>query len=107
MYSKLAIVATAAFALFAAAAPAPNAPQYTCSTGPVKCCNSMYKPGSEEHSFIEGLLGLKTGDILSNIFTNCSPLVDVLGGGCSGQTVCCNKVSDNGLVNFNCNNVKL
>ncbi|KAF8701379.1 hypothetical protein AX14_008854 [Amanita brunnescens Koide BX004] len=90
MYSKLAILATAAFALFAAAAPTPNAPKSTCSTGPVQCCNGeTFKKDSPGFSTIAGLLGVDTGDVASNIFTDCSPF----DGGCGGQTACCNKVN--------------
>ncbi|KAF8728399.1 hypothetical protein AX14_006700 [Amanita brunnescens Koide BX004] len=104
MYSKLAILATAAFALFAAAAPTPNMPSSTCSTGPIQCCNGKkYDAGSPEFGAITGLLGgVTTGNILSNVFTGCSSLVG--GSGCDGQTACCDKVDSNSLVGLNCYN---
>ena len=69
MLSKLAIVATAAFAIFASAAPLARR-----DSGDVLCCNSKTSSNSAQATQLYGLLGV----VVQEIGIDCVPIA-VLG----------------------------
>ncbi|KAF8344928.1 hydrophobin-251 [Amanita rubescens] len=103
MFSKLAVVATVAFAIFAAAAPTPGG-SFNCSTGTQKCCNSVQDAKSPEAAgVIAGLLGVGVGQITGMVGLNCIDAIPILGGSsCDNQAACCKGNNFNGAVVLGC-----
>lgn len=104
MFSKLAIVATVAFAAFAAAAPAPWAyvtifffllanssadvaiSQGQCSTGPQQCCDTVQKADTPQALKALGSLGLQVAaDVLVGL--TCTPISVIAISGASSWLV--------------------
>ncbi|KAF8128616.1 hydrophobin [Boletus edulis] len=89
----------------------PSTKPYKCNGGSVHCCNSLEKAG--HGGKIDDLLKLAgLAVVLDDLAgANCSPIsaVSALGSGskCSQQTVCCSKVSQNGLVNAGCSPIDI
>ena len=75
MYSKLALVATAALAIFATAAPAPLARR---DGGNVVCCDTKTMSDSPQALSVLGPLSIVL-DVIQEIGINCLP-ISVLGG---------------------------
>jgi len=111
MFSKLALVATTAFALLAVAAP--NGAKGTteqgqqCQTGPQLCCQDIQPSDSPQSKGLLGLLGIVL-DAVIPIGVTCSPItvIGAAGGSnCATQPVCCDQ-SDfgglGGLLNLGC-----
>ncbi|KAL4255119.1 Hydrophobin [Pleurotus pulmonarius] len=94
----------AALAALAAATPLAVRTDSKCNTGTVHCCNTVSKESSYEKSKVAGLLALGAlKGIAGEIYSDCSPLVTILGASsCSAQTVCCDNNKFNGLVNVGC-----
>lgn len=104
-------------ALSSLAAAAPNAVARgssgsSCGNGnTMQCCNQTYTTTSTNINYLEGLLGIVlSGNLGSLLGLNCSPIT-VLGVGsgtsCTQQTVCCDNVTFNGLINIGCINISL
>jgi hypothetical protein len=80
MFSKLAVVATVAFAIFAAAAPTPGG-SFTCTTGTQQCCDSVQDAKSAAATgVIAGLLGVVVGPVTGLVGLNCVNAIPILGG---------------------------
>ncbi|KAI1798184.1 fungal hydrophobin [Ganoderma leucocontextum] len=105
MFSRVAVFATLALPLLAAATPVELAARQSCSTGSEQCCNSTVAANSAEANVLLGLLGIVLGDITGLIGLNCSPL-NVIGVGsgnaCTAQAVCCTNNNVGGLISIGC-----
>ncbi|KAF9533701.1 hydrophobin [Crepidotus variabilis] len=107
MFSKLAVVFVASIAAFVAAAP--GGINNSCNTGPVQCCNSLYKSDSSEVNVIKQLIGIDI-PVDALVGANCSPLSIIgVGGGssCQSQPVCCSNNSFKGLVAVGCSPINV
>ncbi|KAF7416419.1 hypothetical protein PC9H_002685 [Pleurotus ostreatus] len=117
MFSKPAVLATTALATFAAATPLVARTEPTCSSTEIKCCenvgtaavvSSVLTPilASNGLGTLLSLLGLNAvvalvfGGVDVVLGLTCSG-IDV-GGSCNAQTVCCENVQFNGLINVGC-----
>ncbi|KAF5377150.1 hypothetical protein D9757_008798 [Collybiopsis confluens] len=102
MQFKLAIV-TAALATLACASPAPASelitrghggdcvPASSCSTGPIKCCETLSSATSALVVPVLGMLGIVLSNTDVNVGLNC--LNVLTGGTCNAQAVCCSNNS--------------
>jgi len=101
MFSKLALVATTAFAVLAVAAPTGGGGQ--CSTGEQHCCNSVQQSNSPQAAGLLGSLGVQLAGIVP-VGLTCTPLsgLALSSQSCSQQPVCCNGNNFNGLVVIGC-----
>ncbi|KAF4565326.1 hypothetical protein EYR36_001896 [Pleurotus pulmonarius] len=118
MFSKPAVLATTALATFAAATPLVARTEPTCSSTEIKCCenvgtaavvSSVLTPILTSLPFIGLLLPILGLDkIVVALFgavdvvlgLTCSGIA--IGGSCNAQTVCCENVQFNGLINVGC-----
>ncbi|PPQ77840.1 hypothetical protein CVT25_015334 [Psilocybe cyanescens] len=103
MFSKLALVAVASMAVFAAA----GTTQDSCNTGAIQCCNQLYKSGTAQANLLTSVLGVVAGPVTGLVGANCSPIDVIATGGnsCTQQPVCCTSNHFNGLVNVGCSPV--
>ncbi|TFK37483.1 fungal hydrophobin-domain-containing protein [Crucibulum laeve] len=105
MFSKVALLATASLAIFAAASPIAEAGSNQCSTGTVQCCNSFQDAKSAQvTSLLSGLAGVDVGAITGQVGVECNP-ISVIGAGfnsCKAQTACCTGNNFNGAVVVGC-----
>ncbi|KAJ8689813.1 hypothetical protein PTI98_012674 [Pleurotus ostreatus] len=61
-----------------------------CNTESVKCCNKSEDAETFKKSASAALIPIKIGDITGKVYSECSPIVGLIGGSsCSAQTVCC------------------
>nr|P16934.1 RecName: Full=Fruiting body protein SC4; AltName: Full=Hydrophobin SC4; Flags: Precursor [Schizophyllum commune]AAA33927.1 Sc4 protein [Schizophyllum commune] len=107
-------LALLALPALAAAAPVPGGGKgagQACNSGPVQCCNETTTvANAQKQGLLGGLLGVVVGPITGLVGLNCSPIsvVGVLtGNSCTAQTVCCDHVTQNGLVNVGCTPISL
>ncbi|EIW55699.1 fungal hydrophobin [Trametes versicolor FP-101664 SS1] len=102
----IARVATAIVALAAATAVGATAviPRSTCSTGEIKCCNSVQQANSPSAAALLGLLGVVVQGVDVLVGLTCDPISVVGAGGnsCSANTVCCENNSYGGLISIGC-----
>ncbi|KAG6333857.1 hypothetical protein ID866_5232 [Astraeus odoratus] len=81
-----------------------------CSTGTISCCNSVqsvsYSASSSQVTSLTSWLGIPIPSVPGQVGLNCSPIGGT-GGNCVSQTVCCNNVQFNGLINFGCINIAI
>ncbi|KAI0694083.1 fungal hydrophobin-domain-containing protein [Cerioporus squamosus] len=102
MFAKL--ITISALAILAAATPAP-APDASCSTGPIQCCNTVTKASDPAAAGILASIGVVVQDINALVGLTCSP-VTVIGVGtgdsCDAQTVCCENNSFGSLISIGC-----
>ncbi|KAF9533684.1 hydrophobin [Crepidotus variabilis] len=105
MFSKLVVIFVASVASFVAAAP--GGISNSCDTGPVQCCDSLYKSDSAEFNVIKQLVGANV-PIGALVGSQCSPLSIIgVGGGssCKSEPVCCDDNKFGGLVAVGCSPV--
>nr|ABB84487.1 HGFI [Grifola frondosa]ABO42329.1 hydrophobin [Grifola frondosa] len=102
MFSKLAIFATAAFAVLAAATPVRR---QQCTTGQLQCCESTSTANDPATSELLGLIGVVISDVDALVGLTCSP-ISVIGVGsgsaCTANPVCCDSSPIGGLVSIGC-----
>ncbi|KAG6375852.1 hydrophobin 2 [Boletus reticuloceps] len=100
-------------ALAAVAAAAPNVLEArttapVCNSGSQYCCNQKFSNPMDFKGGPLGLLGVLLG-LGVNAGVECTPVtvIGLLSNGaqCTQQTVCCNDVKQNGLVNVACSPV--
>jgi len=108
MFSKLALVATTAFAVLAIAAPTGDGNAGECSTGGQYCCNSVQQSDAPQAAGLLGALGLQLAGIVP-VGLTCDPLsaVALQRQSCSQQPVCCNGDSFNGLIVLACSPINI
>ncbi|PPR01342.1 hypothetical protein CVT24_006342 [Panaeolus cyanescens] len=109
MFSKLAILAAASMAIFAAAAPQGGI-NNSCNTGDIKCCNQVMSSESAAFKGIASLLALDVTGITGQVAMGCSPITVIgLGSGanCKAQPVCCSGNKYNGLINVGCSPISI
>jgi len=107
MFSKLTLVATVAFAVFASASPLSTRGE--CSTGDQVCCNTFQKASSPQAQEALGALAAEIGADVP-IGLTCSPITALgLAGGssCSQQPVCCNNDNFTGLIAIGCTPINI
>ncbi|KAF7419395.1 hypothetical protein PC9H_001985 [Pleurotus ostreatus] len=101
MFFQTTIVA--ALASLAVATPLALRTDSRCNTESVKCCNKSEDAETFKKSASAALIPIKIGDITGKVYSECSPIVGLIGGSsCSAQTVCCDNAKFNGLVNIGC-----
>ncbi|KAF9267200.1 fungal hydrophobin, partial [Marasmius fiardii PR-910] len=83
--------------------------EWTCSTGPVQCCNSVEKGSHPAVLSQLGLLGVALDSLDLDVGLTCTPisLIGAAINSCKGQTVCCRDNSFNGVIAVGCNNIAL
>ncbi|KAI0367144.1 hydrophobin [Pilatotrama ljubarskyi] len=102
MFAKLFTIS--ALAILAVATPAP-APDASCSTAPLQCCQSVEPADSAAVAPILKGLGVVVQDVNALVGVTCTPISVVGVGGsdaCSANTVCCQDNSFGGLVSIGC-----
>jgi len=78
MFSKVALLVTAALAASAVAAPSPS---NSCNSGPVQCCGTLHEAGSTEaDNVLAHLIGAVLGPISAQVGVGCTPIT-VIGAG--------------------------
>ncbi|KAF4585058.1 NADH:ubiquinone oxidoreductase [Pleurotus pulmonarius] len=93
----------AALASLAVATPLALRTDSRCNTESVKCCNRSEDAETFKKSALAALIPIEIGDITGKVYSQCSPIVGLIGGSsCSAQTVCCENAKFNGLVNIGC-----
>ncbi|KIM61516.1 hypothetical protein SCLCIDRAFT_875079 [Scleroderma citrinum Foug A] len=95
------ILPVVALSSVVSAAPASLSTRDSCSGGTVQCCNTVFSSSSSSASFLAGLLGITDALLGPLMGVNCSPIGGV-GANCVQQTVCCQNVQFNGLINIGC-----
>ena len=74
MFSKVALLVTAAFAASAMASPVYG----SCNSGPVQCCGSVHQAGSiEANDVLAGLVGAILGPITAQVGAQCNPITAI------------------------------
>ncbi|KZW03583.1 hypothetical protein EXIGLDRAFT_828451 [Exidia glandulosa HHB12029] len=104
-----AVLASLALAAFAVAAPtteggAPASGGATCNGSQAFCCNNFSQPVDPSTG---DLLSVPVSVIASLQCTPVSVLSVVIPGTCAQQSVCCQDVGSNGLVNVQCVGLQL
>ncbi|KAF9484043.1 fungal hydrophobin [Pholiota conissans] len=93
----------------AARRSSPSGISNSCNTGPVQCCNTVTKAGTQAASYLLGLLGL--GGIANDVLVGmqCSPLsaVGLGSNSCTQQPVCCENNHFNGLIVVGCSPINI
>ncbi|KAL1670832.1 Sc4 protein [Schizophyllum commune] len=111
MRFSLALLALPALAAAAAMPGGGKGAGQACNSGPVQCCNKTTTvENAQKEGLLGGLLGIVVGPITGLVGLDCSPIsvVGVLSGNkCTAQTVCCDHVTQNGLVNVGCTPISL
>ncbi|KAF9493696.1 hydrophobin 3 [Pleurotus eryngii] len=101
MFFQTAVVA--ALASLAVATPLALRTDSSCNTESVKCCNSSEDAHTFKENVLAALIPIEIGEITGKVYSQCSPIVGLIGGtSCSGQTVCCENAKFNGVVNIGC-----
>ncbi|KAF5354399.1 hypothetical protein D9758_010749 [Tetrapyrgos nigripes] len=79
-------------------------PASQCNTGPIQCCNSVQKAGSDAVSSVLGLLGVIIDDLDVLVGLTCDPIsvIGVGGDSCSATPVCCEDNTFNGVIAVGC-----
>ncbi|KAI0350792.1 fungal hydrophobin [Trametes cingulata] len=93
-----------ALTILAAATPAP-APDASCSTAPIQCCDSVELASSATAANLLKSIGVVIQDLNIPIGITCSPITGVgvgSGSSCSANTVCCEDNSHGGLLSIGC-----
>ncbi|RPD53864.1 hydrophobin [Lentinus tigrinus ALCF2SS1-7] len=107
MFSKLFTIASLAILAVATPAPAPDA---TCSTGPIQCCDTVTKASDPAAANILKSIGVVVQDVNALVGLTCSAVTVVgvgSGGSCDAQAVCCENNSFGGLISIGCAPVTL
>ncbi|KAF5381193.1 hypothetical protein D9757_007876 [Collybiopsis confluens] len=79
-------------------------PAESCSTGPIKCCESLTTATSTICGAVLTTLGITLPNTNVNVGLTCTSLV---GGTCNGQAVCCSDNSHGTLISVGCVPVQL
>ncbi|TFK93318.1 fungal hydrophobin, partial [Polyporus arcularius HHB13444] len=84
----------------------------SCSTGDLKCCNSMKNASDPSVASMAGLLGILLGPITGQVGLDCSPISVISiasGNACKAQAVCCtdNSYASGSLISLGCLPVQL
>ncbi|KAL1760976.1 Sc4 protein [Schizophyllum commune] len=115
MRFSLALLALPALAAAAAVPGGGKGAGQACNSGPVQCCNKVETPSSFRCKTRSSRVSSEASSALSlvpspGLSTYCSPIsvVGVLSGNkCTAQTVCCDHVTQNGLVNVGCTPISI
>ncbi|KIK53775.1 hypothetical protein GYMLUDRAFT_178501 [Collybiopsis luxurians FD-317 M1] len=88
-------------ATFVAASPASP---FTCSTGPVQCCDTLTTASDLAAASALGLVGVVLQDLNVGIGLTCSPITGIGASltSCNAQAVCCKDNSHGSLVSIGC-----
>ncbi|TFK93317.1 fungal hydrophobin, partial [Polyporus arcularius HHB13444] len=82
----------------------------SCSTGELKCCDTVKSASDPSTATLAGLLGVVLGSVTGQVGLDCTPISVVSiasGNACSAQAVCCTNNSYGTLVSAGCIPVKL
>ncbi|KAI9433886.1 hypothetical protein H4582DRAFT_952153 [Lactarius indigo] len=84
--------------------PVPTVSQ--CNTGPVQCCNTFTSTSNPLTALLSGLLPI--GAIIDpnlGVGLGCLPILSSIQ--CANAPVCCNGISQSGLINVGCSPINL
>ncbi|KAI0708783.1 hydrophobin [Cerioporus squamosus] len=102
MFSTL--LSVASLAILAVATPAP-APDASCSTGTIQCCQSTAKASDPAAAGILKSIGVVVQDVDALVGLTCSPITVIgvgSGDACDAQAVCCEDNSHGSLISIGC-----
>ncbi|KAH9023825.1 hypothetical protein EDB85DRAFT_1989382 [Lactarius pseudohatsudake] len=86
--------------------PPPTTTVSQCNTGPVQCCNTFTSTSNPLTALLSGLLPI--GAIIDpnlGVGLGCLPIIS--GIQCSNAPLCCNNLSQSGLINVGCSRANL
>ncbi|KAH9170838.1 hypothetical protein EDB89DRAFT_1237619 [Lactarius sanguifluus] len=86
--------------------PPPTTTVSQCNTGPVQCCNTFTSTSNPLTTLLSGLLPI--GAIIDpnlGVGLSCLPIISSIQ--CSNAPLCCNSLSQSGLINIGCTPINL
>ncbi|KAF8966794.1 hydrophobin [Flammula alnicola] len=105
MFSKAALLITAAFAASAIATPAIYS---SCNSGPVQCCGALHEPNTAAATDALGLVNVVLSSVSGQVGVECNPITGIgagTGANCASSPVCCEQNFFNQGVGVNCSPV--